>query len=466
MGEYRRREPEGTVLHGAVREGLVSFLDEAAERGGVPRYVREEFERYLQCGVLAYGFTRVHCPTCRTDSLVAFSCKGRGLCPSCNARRAETTAIHLTESVLPVAPYRQWTLSFPRRVRWRLARDEGLLTWVLGVFVRGLFAYQRRRAKGLGLRGGQPGAITFVQRFGSALQLSPHFHVLVPEGVFARGAQGVRFEGLPPPSQEEVEALLLRVLRRVERRLEGDEEWPDDGHGALQLQAVQARLPLGDGEEDERRRRRAAVHRGYSLHADTHVSEADRRGLAKLCRYGARGALAEERLERREDGRVAYRMKRPAPDGSTHLVLTPVELLRKLAALLPPPRSHLVRFHGVFAPNAKLRPEVVLAPPGPKRRGQEERGAPGAPEGGTKDRCRRPPLKPKVSWAQLLRRSFEVDVLECPSCGGRRKVLAVLTSRSATEPVLTHLGLSASPAKRKGLLGAPRQRRVQLTLAV
>ncbi|WP_245767950.1 transposase [Stigmatella erecta] len=94
---------------------------------------------------------------------------------------------------------------------------------------------------------------------------------------------------------------------------------------------------------------------GFSLHANTHAN--DRQGLERLCRYGARGALALERLARMEDGRIAYRMKRPLPDGTAHLLFTGLELLRRVASLVPPPWANLTRFfHGVFAPGAQLRP--------------------------------------------------------------------------------------------------------------
>jgi hypothetical protein len=160
-GGYRRRDVEGTVLHQAVRQNLASFLEEANERGGLPRHVEQEFFRYLDCGVLAKGFSRVRCQACGDELLVAFSCKRRGLCPSCNARRAHDTALHLVERVLPHVSFRQWTLSFPRRIRWHLARDVRLTSAVLNLFVRALFGYQRRRGRALGLQG-QCAAVSFV----------------------------------------------------------------------------------------------------------------------------------------------------------------------------------------------------------------------------------------------------------------------------------------------------------------
>ncbi|NOK36943.1 hypothetical protein HMI49_27420 [Corallococcus exercitus] len=115
---YRRRQPEGTVLYEAVRENLATLLAEASDVGrGLPRNVERDLARYLECGVLVHGFARVRCESCKDELLVAFSCKGRGVCPSCNAKRAQVTAVHLVERVLPHVPYRQWTLSFPHRVR-------------------------------------------------------------------------------------------------------------------------------------------------------------------------------------------------------------------------------------------------------------------------------------------------------------------------------------------------------------
>ncbi len=125
-GVYRRRQPEGGLLYRAVRENLATLREEAAEVGrGLPRYVERDFSKYLECGVLAHGLARVRCEGCKDELLVAFSCKGRGVCPSCNAKRAHVTAAHLVEQVLPHVPYRQWTLSFPPRVRWAETQASG-----------------------------------------------------------------------------------------------------------------------------------------------------------------------------------------------------------------------------------------------------------------------------------------------------------------------------------------------------
>jgi hypothetical protein len=313
---------------------------------------------------------------------------------------------------------------------------------VLSLFLRALFAYQRRRGRELGMEG-HNGAVSFVQRFGSALQMNIHFHVLVPEGLFAapspQTSARATFLSLPPPSDEEVDSLLRTVMHRVVRLLtrrglleEGT--YPDDALGHLQAASLQRRLPLGDEERPPPRKRRCATLEGFSLHANTHVHPNDRQGLEQLCRYGARGPLALERLARREDGRLTYRLKRPAPDGSTYLVLTPLELLRLLAALVPPPRANLVHFHGVMAPNAKLRPQVVPQPPPPTPPlcVQQPSTAPAELKVQKQDR---------LPWAELLRRTFKVDVLTCSKCGGRRRVIAYITDPPVVRAILDRLGL-------------------------
>ena len=98
--DYRRHEPENTVLHQIVREHLNTFLELADARSGegrgLPRYVKNAFRSFLECGILAYGFARLRCPDCGYDTVVAFSCKERGLCPSCAARHMSETAAFLS----------------------------------------------------------------------------------------------------------------------------------------------------------------------------------------------------------------------------------------------------------------------------------------------------------------------------------------------------------------------------------
>ena len=145
---YARRRPEESVLYGVVQTELETFLARAqARERPVPRFVERELRGFLRCGILAHGFVRVHCDRCGLDRVVAFSCKGRGFCPSCGGRRMADTAAHLVDLVLPEVPVRQWVLSLPFALRYRLAYDAPLTSAVLAVFVRTVFASLRRRAR-------------------------------------------------------------------------------------------------------------------------------------------------------------------------------------------------------------------------------------------------------------------------------------------------------------------------------
>ena len=102
-----------------------------------------------------------------------------------------------------------------------------------------------------------------------------------------------------------------------------------------------------------------ADNNGFSLHAEVRCAANDRQALEQLCRYITRPALANERVQTNAAGQVVLKLKTPWRDGTTHLVMSPLEFMQRLAALVPRPRLHLIRFHGVLAPNAKLRAQVV-----------------------------------------------------------------------------------------------------------
>jgi hypothetical protein len=137
---YRPRNPEDNPLYGVVAVHLETFLARQRERDRhVPGFVEREFREFLDCGVLARGFLRVHCDACGLDRLVPFSCKKRGFCNSCGGRRMSDTAAHLADRVFPRVPVRQWVLSLPYALRYRLAYDARMVSDVLGIFHQNCF---------------------------------------------------------------------------------------------------------------------------------------------------------------------------------------------------------------------------------------------------------------------------------------------------------------------------------------
>ena len=134
---YARHVSERTLLFALVQAHYPDFIARLeAEDRSLPEYVREEFEAFLRCGVLDHGFLRVVCEQCHAERLVAFSCKKRGFCPSCGARRMAESARHLAEAVFGPRPVRQWMLSFPYPLRFLFASRPEAIGPVLGIVTR------------------------------------------------------------------------------------------------------------------------------------------------------------------------------------------------------------------------------------------------------------------------------------------------------------------------------------------
>ncbi len=265
------------------------------------------------------------------------------------------TAAHLVDRVIPPVPVRQWVLSLPFALRYRVAFDGALLGKVLGIFARAVFRSLRQRARDYGIPRGQCGAVTFIQRFGSALNLTPHLHMVALDGVYAAGgAEAPRFYALRAPEKGDVTAVAVRVAEQVAslietQDLEGEEGSDEPALGTLYSASIQGRIATGpnagkrvrtqgrnfetedSGEEEgfQSGTSRCAMVSGFSVHAGVGIGAHDRRGLERLCKYAARPPVATERLARRADGRLSYRLKTPWRDGTTHVVFEPQELMEK-----------------------------------------------------------------------------------------------------------------------------------------
>lgn len=203
----------------------------------------------------------------------------------------------------------------------------------------------QRSESGLGLPGFVREEFERYLRCGSALNLNVHFHCVLPDGVFSRRGSAAEFHRLGAPSQAELDGVLRKIARRLTRLLRPppDEPEPDTGDALAAAQRAEIWALRAGRDDDQRPRRHAAHADGFSLHAGVHLHANDREGLARLCAYGARGPLTQERLHALPDGRLLYVLKRALPDGRNSITLEPLELLRKLATLVPPPRRHLVR---------------------------------------------------------------------------------------------------------------------------
>ncbi|HIE70192.1 MAG TPA: IS91 family transposase, partial [Planctomycetes bacterium] len=246
--------------------------------------------------------------------------------------------------------------------------------------------------------------------------------MLFLDGVYSFDRARPKFHRAPRPTPTELVRLLHTISTRVARLLErqgllvrdAESDYldfepeafeqligasihyriaigPNTGRKALTLRTVPPPEPFAPSL--------LAKQPGFSLHAATCCEAKQRDRLEKLCRYITRPAIANGRLSTNERGQVVYKFKQPFRDGTTHVVLDPLDFIARLAALVPRPRLNLTRFHGVFAPNCKHRQHIV-----PRR-----------------DAVKEPKDKPcaPMTWMQRLKRVFAMDIETCPKCGGK-----------------------------------------------
>lgn len=499
----RPRRPEHTDLYRVVQENLETLLEQVALNYDrpLPRYVTDELDKYLRCGIFAHGFSVLECDRCAETFLVALSCKGRTICPSCGGRRMCNSAANLVDRVLPDVPYRQFVFTVPYDLRLPLARDAKLLGKVVSLFHEAVQRYQRERAKQLGYDAVHSAIFTVIQRFGSSLNLHPHLHSLVPDGVFVLVHDKLVYVPLGAPRAEDLAKVIASVERRLVawgRRLQKKLR---DKEGALHpptstaLDALMqaASFPCRVAHVDEHggarevssyrslfegssRSKLCARLDGFSLEAAVRIPAGHRIGLEKLCRYLLRPAIAYSRLSLTTRGLVAYKLKTKRR-GATHIVMTALECVSRIAGLVAPPYIPLVRYAGLLASHHRLRTKAIaLAKPVLDRRAlvgvtrllprtrrkslQRARQVLLAEAPVSSSSTELPPLpsrEPSLStalvnpnylpWALLLKRTFSCDVLAC-DCGGTRRVVDILTVEAdvaAIRRTLERIHLPSAP---------------------
>ncbi len=459
---YQRHRPEQTLLYQLVEQHYPTFAEMMQSQGkALPHHVIKEFDEFLKCGRLEYGFLRAVCDDCHHEKLVGFSCKKRGFCPSCGARRMAESAKLLVDDVLQGYPVRQWVLSLTIPLRLLLARYPKELSKVLQIIHCAISTdiihrsgYLKKQAK--------TGAVTYIQRFGSALNLNIHMHMLFLEGVITEKHGKMKFKRVKAPSHADMEVLVNTISHRIAQYLEktgliqrdmdntyldlpiDDEDsvlhlqaasvsyriavGPDTGKKVFTLQTMPAKDPNNLGQ--------LAKIAGFSLHAGVFADAEQPDKLERLCRYIARPAISEERLSLTSTGKVRHELKTPYNDGTTHVFFEPLDFMGKLAALVPPPRLNLVRFFGVFAPNASVRADVTASKRGKNSPKLDE---------SLKD-TDKPYHARSMSWAQRLKRVFNIDITQCESCTKHNvKIIACISDPIVIKKILEHLDKISSP---------------------
>jgi hypothetical protein len=408
---YRRRRAKSTPLWRLVHRHWPEYeaaYEERFEprRGRLRGEVRRTVQGYLRCGVLDHGFARVRCGDCGHDLLVAFSCKGRGLCPSCSKQRQLVFGDFVTGQVLEAVPHRHIVFTIPRRLRLAFRYDRRRLARLARSAYRVVEETLREAAGDRRLR---PGAIAAVQTFGGLLDFHPHIHMLLTDGGFDAGGRFVR-AALPPA--EVVEGL----FRHRVFRLLLDEE-------AIGEEVVEGML--------------AWRRSGFSVHVGRPIAPDDRRALVALTEYLVRGPIALGKLtvaETESGPRVTLRSSRyHVRHRSDRRDFEPLDFLATLFDHIPGTHEKTVIYYGYYSNRSRgLRKKAAVgeggaSAPGPLTLDDEEDVAAAGPA--------------RRRWAALIRKVYETDPLVCPRCRGEMKIIAFITDEEVVFRILRHLDL-------------------------
>ena len=273
------------------------------------------------------------------------------------------------------------------------------------------------------------------------------------DGVYTFEQEKTKFHFLTSPSLSELNSLLKIISQRIVKLLEKrgliikDEGVrdkfldlkSDEPMDHIHSSSITYRIALGKykgrktlslksipNNTKEKEKPFLSRYSGFSLHAGVSCKSYERKKREHICRYISRPSLSEERLSVNNQGQVIYKLKTPYQNGTTHIVLSPLDFLSRLSSLIPQPRVHLTRFHGVFAPHFKYRvlitPKPISSEKPPYVEKKEDRKS------------------YSMRWAQRLKRVFGIDIQTCSRCGGKVRLISAIEEVQVIQRILTHLG--------------------------
>lgn len=411
-------------MHGLLTDEFPAYFERRLRVKRAP-FMVPDVNTYLGCGDIKRSSATLECLKCSYRRDIPLSCKRRSFCEPCLVRRQLDRSTFLHREVFGETPVRLWTTTLPHPLRTALGANADLLTRVLTAINRRIMRYIRlsikHSAKLDTVANVYPGAVTSIQRVSSALDPNIHLHALFTDGAFVMPASGepVTFERLVVPTDDDVARLARDICEDVEGVLVDAGRW--EAAPSEEPHVLSGMFITHDGQKILCRMTGVAAQQrppegvgAFNLDASRAVAGGDAVNLLKMIKYLLAPAIRDKRLTRRS-GSVILELKRPRIDGTTHREYRTDQFLDRLNFMVPPPRANLIRFHGAYAPNAKVRAEAV-----PKTPPVIPCDLPPDPEmAQTPDDHR--------AWSELKSHAFAKDIMRCPICSGRLQLMALRT---------------------------------------
>lgn len=398
---YIARRPWDSPLYRLIyhyRDELEYRWSETFEEkyGLLRREVLDAFDRYLNCGILRHGAARARCEKCNHSMLIAFSCKRRGVCPSCQAKRGVLFAEHLNEEVLLQQPHRHLVFSIPKRLRVYFRYDRSLFR----LLYRAAWETWSEHVSETQLNGNS-GAVMALHTAGDLLHWHPHIHCIALNGTVLDDGHFLELQDVDSAKLEQ------RFSEKVFGALLGEELLSED--------AVQSM--------------KSWSHSGFNVHVGEPIQSDDENARLFLARYLRKAPLAESRLSIDESGldpTVVYQS--PGENDFKVVTFSALQFLAELSLHIPDTFEQTTRYYGIYSSShrgkvAREQKYRLMVENNFKSLEQEEEKK-----------------LASASFARCMKKVFDIDPLECPKCGEQMKIVAFLHNRRAIEKIATNLG--------------------------
>lgn len=426
---YLPRHPEDSLFFKVIEDNFDQFEHNfpqayQARYGFWRPVIRNTIEKFRKCGDLRQGFARVRCKDCGDEMFVAYSCKQRSCCPSCDKKRAILLGLRLTTEVIEAVPHRQWVFTIPKRLRIFFRMDRSLLGKLSRCAYDTVCEIMHYEVGGDAFSapdGGEvlPGMFAAIQTFGDLLNWHSHIHAIVTEGGYTENGCFVRIPYVNKKSALAIwEDHVLDMMQREKK---------------IGLEAV-AQI-------------RSQKYSGFSIDNSVRIEAKDDEGIHRLASYIARCPLSLARMIGvGNDGSVVYRAGKadciPYPTMGDEMLqkgiprnfqtFKPLDFLAEVTQHIPNKGEHQIRFYGWYSNKGR----------GQRKKSEHDKAViQQAVEVKTEKKFR-------THWAALIRLIYEVDPLKCQKCGGEMKIVAFIEQESTVRDILQHSGLWREQKKR------------------